>query len=92
MTKSVKSIETAEFRGTEELYINTTDGWTYVFQRPVERQPYTLKERRRPDGSLCTMKCRTPRPVVEYMEENYDCAGVHPQPEKYDQGRWNVQS
>lgn len=87
-TKSVKLVEEAEFKGSDEVYVNTRDGWCYVFQRPNEHEPYQLKQKRRPDGSISENRTRTPEPVVEYMEERYDSANLHPDFRRDENRKW----
>ena len=88
MPKRVGTVEEAEFKGTEEVYVNTTDGWTYVFQRPSGSEAFRFKHKRRPDGSKSPLRHRTPEAVVEYMEKTYDCGNLHPEFKK-SEGGWD---
>lgn len=79
MSKRVKKVEEATYKGTDEVYVTTEDGWIYVFTRPDESDPYRFNRKRTPDAEISKTKSRTPKNVVEYMERAYDTAELHPQ-------------
>lgn len=86
MRKEVMDVDDYEFNGTQYVTVYTRDEWIYRFSRLDDDEPYTFDQKRSPDGGSGT-RDKTPQQVVEYMESNYDCAGLHREKQKHKR-RW----
>lgn len=89
-TKAPQHVDEYSFSGTDYVTVKTRDGWTYRFMRPEEHQPYVFDMKQRPDGTRHNIPdTETPTPVVEYMEQHYDCAQLHPERLRSGDARWS---